>query len=116
MKRGFTLIEVLAAMVLAAIVLPTALAGISMVTRLASETVKRQQAVILAEEKLAEVLLEGSSSTASQKLEDVAAPGDYVCRVATSETGLEGLSQIDVTVSWGEDLERQSVTISTLGE
>ncbi|MGE4286149.1 MAG: prepilin-type N-terminal cleavage/methylation domain-containing protein [Phycisphaerae bacterium] len=117
MKHGFTLIEVLAAMVLAAIVLPTALAGISMVTHLASETAKRQQAVILAEEKLAEILT-GSSTTfaALQKFENVPAPGEYICRVETSESGLEGLSRIDVTVSWGNDLERQSLTLTTLSE
>jgi Tfp pilus assembly protein PilV len=58
--EGFTLVEALAALVLVAIVLPAAIQSISLALTMGSETVRRTEAVALAEAKLAELLATGA--------------------------------------------------------
>src|SRR5260370_36095537 len=53
---GFTLVEVLAALMLLAIVLPVAMRGISMATALASSAKHRDEAAVLAKSKLDELV------------------------------------------------------------
>lgn len=52
--RGFTLIEVLATLVIIAIILPAAMKGISVATNAASDSRRRVEAAALAESRLSE--------------------------------------------------------------
>src|SRR5882724_9304418 len=58
-RRGFTLIEVLAALVLLAIVLPAAMRGVTVASSAASSAQKRTKAAALAASKLQELLATG---------------------------------------------------------
>src|SRR3990172_12486000 len=56
-RRAFTLIEVLASLVLIAIILPVAVKGIALATRTEGVAAERMEAASLAETKLAEMQL-----------------------------------------------------------
>ena len=57
--RGFTLIEVLAAMAIIALVLPVAMRAISLATRLGGEARRRSEAAELARLKLDDLISNG---------------------------------------------------------
>ena len=64
-RGGFTLVEVLAALLVIAIVLPTVMSAISLAATLAAITRDRNQATTLAQLKLNDLLLSGDWQTAS---------------------------------------------------
>ena len=68
--RGFSLIEVLAALMLVAIVLPVAMRGLSMASRQASVAARRSQATMLAERQLNEILAHHTGQTIERIQED----------------------------------------------
>ena len=63
---GFTLVEVLATLLFVAIILPIAMKGISVAATLASDTIHKRQAAMLAEYKMNELLLATSITSGSR--------------------------------------------------
>jgi len=117
---AFTLLEVLAALMLLAIVLPVVLRGISMATQLAAHTRFRDQAVTLCEARLAEVI-------ANQEWQDGDAVGDfsdeelwgpdasrYVWEQEVDDWETSSIKQVTVHVIWQQRNQEQVVTLSTL--
>src|SRR6266487_2607745 len=74
-SRAFTLVEVLAAMVLLAIVLPVAMKGISIATRAAAVSKHRTIAAQLGSSKLQEIIATGQWETTTNLSGDFTAEG-----------------------------------------
>jgi len=116
--RAFTLIEVLATMMLMAIVLPAAMQGIALATSAASTTRHRTEASGLASSKLSEIIangqwqggiLSGDFGTDAPGYTWKATVGNW-----SQDTSSANLQQVDLTVFWIARNRQQSVTVSTL--
>jgi prepilin-type N-terminal cleavage/methylation domain-containing protein len=114
--KAFTLVEVLATVLLISIVIPVAMRGISLSTRMASHSKRQIQAVYLAKSKLAELI-------ASQNWKNTSKSGnfgvdwlDYEWKLDTKEWQIDSVVQLDLRVSWDKvtRLEKRSVLLSTL--
>ena len=116
---AFTLVEVLAALLLVAIVLPVVMQGVSLATTAASSARRRTEAASLAQSKLAEILategwrggvLSGYFSAADGYNAD-----DYGWRVEVIPWTPEPyVRQLTVHVTWDRAGGEQSVTLTTL--
>jgi len=112
--RAFTLIEVMAAVLFVAIILPVAMKAISTSTSVISEAKNKRHATILAEYKMCEILLEESWTTGDES-------GDFgtederftwVSQVAERES--DDMSELSVSVYWQQKGYNRNVTVTTL--
>ena len=118
---AFTLVEVLAALVLVAIILPVAMRGISLATAAAGEARRQTEAGSLAEAKLNELLATGgwqSSDLAGDFRPD---RPDYQWAAELlqwegvgSQTATPSLRQLSVSVAWTSRGRPRAVTLTTL--
>jgi len=117
-RRAFTLIEVLAAMLLIAIVLPAIMGAISLSTRAAAAAKSRTEASMLASGKLSELL-------ATQAWQSGTLSGDFgtdwpnykwsaVTVAWTGDDSGVSLTEIDLTVSWRGINKDETLVVSTL--
>lgn len=111
---AFTIIEVLATLVLTAIVLPAVVAGISLSLATAGYARQRTEAAWLAQSKLAELVAAG-------ELHDSQLSGDfgpdwpaYRWSAQVNQWEDDKLLQLDVSVSWTRRSRERSVTLTTL--
>lgn len=113
-RRGFTLVEVLATLVLVAVVLPVAASAVTLATRAAELARRRVEAAALAETKLTE-LLAGQSWTDNDLSGDFGAerPG-YRWRAEVDDYDGAVLRQLTVTVEWPWRTDTRSVQLTTL--
>ncbi|HYE19584.1 MAG TPA: prepilin-type N-terminal cleavage/methylation domain-containing protein [Tepidisphaeraceae bacterium] len=110
---GFTLMEVLAALLLIGLVLPVALDGIGRCVDAGSAAKRRAEAATLAEAKLNEVLVTATPNLATGSGEfGVEWPG-YKWDVQSVSTDFN-LYEITVTVTWAERGGEKSLRLSTL--
>lgn len=117
-SAGFTLIEILTALAILAIVLPVAMSGIGLAARLAGLTRQRSIASTLAERKLNELVVTGSWNNGATGGDFSGNPG-YSWQAATqtcSEPDLPNadLTELDVTVTWRSTGRQHEITMSTL--
>lgn len=124
-RSGFTLIEVLAAMLLIALVLPAVMRAVSVSTLAASTARNRTEAAVLAESKLQEIISTGvyQTGTMSGDFSADGAPGYQWSAqlVPWNQAGVnpqdfnpQTLSELDLKVSWNARVGQNSVTVSTL--
>jgi prepilin-type N-terminal cleavage/methylation domain-containing protein len=118
-RRGFTLVEVLATLLLLSITLPAIMMGFSLSTNAADLARRRTEAGALAESKLNELIATGLWQSGSQTGPFDNSP-DYQWSASASPWGQgQGVQasnivqQLDVVVSWGAP-PQQSITVSTL--
>ena len=114
--NGFTLMEVLAALLLIGLVLPAVMKGISLVSILASDSDHKYEALDLAETKLAEVLLEESwqtSSSQSGRFEDEYEDYEWVMD-ASDWTEQADVKEVSVLVYWQQRDRQREIQLSTL--
>ncbi len=113
-RRAFTLIEVLAALALVAIILPVAMKGISLATTTAGLAKQRMEAASLAERKLAELLATGEWQNGDLVGDFYPDWPDY--RWSAEVRDWEGITlrQVDVRVEWTTRQKERSVTLSTV--
>lgn len=115
---GFTLIEVLATMLLMAIVLPTVMQGVALATKAASVARQRTAAASLAQSELANILI------TNQWQQGITA-GDFgtnwpgyrwqlTQQAWAPDTSTAVIQELDLTVSWTSNGRTQSITLSTL--
>jgi general secretion pathway protein I len=111
--RGFTLVEVLATLVLLGIVLPATMQAVSSALHAASVAKHRTEAASLGQAKLNELLVTG-------EWYGVSSSGDFgqewpeyrwSCRSGSADTGITELS---LDVVWIERGQEQSLNLSTL--
>ena len=112
--RGFTLVEVLAALILVALVLPAAMQGVSLATQASADAHRRQQAAALAHDKLSELIVTGGWSSASTE-------GDFgedypTYRWTLTVEDWEGFTtrRVTVQVLWESRGMERTLSMSTL--
>ncbi|HEY8751497.1 MAG TPA: prepilin-type N-terminal cleavage/methylation domain-containing protein [Tepidisphaeraceae bacterium] len=127
-RKGFTLIEVLAALVLLAIVLPAAMRGVTAAASAASSAQKRTKAAALAASKLQEILATGQYANGGLSGDFGSEEGPeyngFRWEAQTSNWNQPGfnsqdlqtqtLEQLDLKVTWRGKGGDQSITLSTL--
>lgn len=111
-RRGFTLMEVLATMLLMAIVLPVAMHGVSVCLQVAGVAKRSAEAATLAEGKLAE--LAATSTFLPGDLSGDFSPDfpNYQWKAQTSTTA-DGLEEITVWVTYPSRTGERSVNVTT---
>jgi prepilin-type N-terminal cleavage/methylation domain-containing protein len=111
-RRGFTLVEVLATLVLIGIVVPVAMRAMSAAVDAAGEARSIQEASQLAESKLNEVLAAGDlqrrSTAGTFEHRD-----RYAYEIDSSPADF-GCERLTVTVTWQRRGEERSLTMTTL--
>ena len=111
---AFTLIEALIAMAIIAIVLPLAMQGISLATRLGADARHRSEAAELAKGKLDELAITGAWRTDPLSGEFGADWPAYRW-VATSTPWSSGtMNELTVTVIWNQGQREHSIVMGTL--
>ena len=122
-RRGFTLYEVLAALLLMAVVMPVVMSGVSLATRTSSIARHRDEAAGLAQAKLSELIATGQWQNGNLSGDFSPDWPDYhwdasiqrqtdLMSVGTS-TQVE-LQQLDLRVIWTSRGAEDSLTLSTL--
>jgi general secretion pathway protein I len=126
-RRGFTLIEVLAALVLLALVLPAAMRGVSLASSAASLAQKKTKAAALGSSKLQEILATGqyeNGNLAGDFSDDGPEYQGYRWQAQLTNWNQQGfnaqdlqsqtLQELDLKVTWPGKGGEQSLTLSTL--
>ncbi len=113
--RGFTLIEALATLLLIALVLPVAMRGIGVAASMAGTTQRKLEAVTLADNKIADMILneDYQYNQADGTFEEQGWP-DYQWSATVDTFESEYLKQITVEVFWTQRNRQRSVIVSTL--
>jgi prepilin-type N-terminal cleavage/methylation domain-containing protein len=117
-RSGFTLVEVLATLMLLALVLPALMQGLRLGGSLADETRHRSEAAGLAESKLNEIMSSGEWQQGNLSGDFGTDWPQYRWEETTDAwaqdtTGL-GLQEIDITVFWTMLGREHSLMVSTL--
>ncbi len=117
-RSAFTLVEVLAALLLIAIVLPVVMQGISLATNAASDARRRTEAAGLAESKLDEVVATRQWLAGSLSGDFTPDWPDYRWEASlqpyANDSSGKSVQQIDLRVIWTARNREQSVSVSTL--
>ncbi|MBM4016949.1 MAG: type II secretion system protein [Planctomycetes bacterium] len=114
-RRAFTLIEILATLVLVAIILPVAMSGISLALTVADESRRQTEAASLAQAKMAEIVACAQWNNAS--LAGDFGPEQPLYRWSAQVTDWQqaaNVRQLDVQVWWNLRGRDRSVTLTTL--
>lgn len=99
-QRGFTLIEVMVALAIAALALGAVAASVSQMIESATAMQERTYASWIAQNRIAELRLENVVPEVSEDSDEVEYAGrEWVWRSTISETGVENLFRVDVDVS-----------------
>ena len=99
-SRGFTLIEVMVAMAIAALGLAAVAASVSQMVDAGVAMKQRTYASWIAQNKIAELRLANTQPEVSSSSGEVTyANSEWEWRAETTETGIEGFYRIDVSVS-----------------
>jgi prepilin-type N-terminal cleavage/methylation domain-containing protein len=117
-RRGFTLVEVLATLLLISIVMPAVMQGVSIALAMASNARQRTEAATVAQSQLDTLLatnqwnggilagdVQSNGSTYHWQANVEAWPGD---------TTTVSLMQVDMVVTWAGRSGKQSITLSTI--
>ena len=114
-QAAFTLVEVLATLVLAAIILPVAMRGISLATAAAGHARRQMEAASLAEGTLAELLVADAWQGADLSGDYGPEWPEYRWNVEVEDWEGTVLQQVTVRVEWTERGTQRSLSLSTLG-
>ena len=113
-RRGLTLIETMAALLLLAIALPVAMRGVSLATAASDSARRRGEAAALAQSKLAQIMVNQDWKRGSLSGDFAAEWSDYRWDSIVGDWTFKDLRQVDVNVSWDARGRRHTVTLSTL--
>ncbi len=112
-RSGFTLVEVLATLVLLGVVLPVAMRGVSLAISSADVARHTAEAASLAEAKLNELVITGDWSVSGASGDFGADWPDY--RWTSQSAGRDyGLTEVMLSVVWTDKGRERNVTVSTL--
>ncbi len=112
--KAFTLIEVLASFVLMAIIIPVAMKGVSLSTRLTAKSKQQVEAACLARTKLAEILSSEEWKSGNTSGDFGTDWPNYHWSVEINDWIQASLSQLDLNVYWYAQGREQSLTLTTL--
>lgn len=111
---GFTFIELLATVVLIAVIMPVAMRTIGLCTRLAGQSRRQIEAASLAKTKLTELTVTGDWESGNQKGDFGTDWPGYAWEAAVTSWTDSTMRQVDLTVTWLGQGKERSVTLSTL--
>ena len=111
-RRGMSLLEALATLVLVAVLVPAVMQGVTVSLRAAQQARQHQEASLLAESRLNEIIAArdatgytGSGSFSPEfpeyRWEAQSAPGDF------------GMTEVWITVTWQQRGQERSLTLTT---
>ena len=116
-RGGFTLIEVLATLLLVGIVLPTVMQGVSISTQASTFSRRHAEAAGLAEQKMNEILasadFSGGGNSSGDFTDEWAGYHWEYLLVPFNDNNVQ-MQQLDVKVSWLSRGDEDSIVISTL--
>ena len=113
-RRGFTLIEVMAAVILVAIVLPVAMQGVSLAASVGTLARRKAEAATLAHSKLSELVATGEWQTVALNGDFSPDHPEYRWTAEMQAWDTSTLMELDVHVLWTAGGRQQQVTLSTL--
>ena len=113
-RLGFTLIEALVAMAVVAIILPLAMAGISLALTLGSDARHRSEAATLASSKLDELVATGDWQLGLLSGDFQPDHPDYRWSATVQSWGDGTVDELEVQVFWTAQQHERSVTLGTL--
>ena len=113
-KSGFTLAEVLAAMLFMAIVIPVAVAGLRVASLAGEVSTRKAVACRVADRVLNEALVTGQLQKSSQSGSIREGEIDYEWSITMQPSGLDTLSLATVEVTYPARGQNYDVTLSTL--
>jgi type II secretory pathway pseudopilin PulG len=114
--EAFTLVEVLATLVLVALILPVALRGISLCLATAGHARNQLEAVALAEAKLAELVSTNGWRDADLEGDFGDDRGPYAWAADVNDRDENGVRELTVIVTWSARNRERSVALTTLVE
>jgi prepilin-type N-terminal cleavage/methylation domain-containing protein len=112
-RVGFTLVEVLATMVLIGIVIPVAMRGVSVALNTASAAKRQAEAATLGEAKLNELVSLGDWTAGATSGDFGQDWPDYRWRLQTVARDFD-VTEIVLTVQWSERGQERVLNLSTL--
>lgn len=113
-RHGFTLVEVLAAAVVMAIIMPVAMHGISVAATVAAVARHKAEAAVLAQSKLAELQVTRDWQTGNLSGGFGEDHPEYRWSADMAAWDTSSLQQLNVHVVWTSGGREQSVTLTTL--
>ena len=114
-RRGaFTLVEVLAAILILAIALPSIMYGLTLAGNLATTARRRSEATALAETKLNELLVTGDWQSGNQAGDFADQFPDYKWQATVSTWEETNTDEVDMRVTWMQKGQEQAVVLSTV--
>ena len=111
---GFTFVELLATVVLIAVIMPVAMRSIGLCTRLAGQSRRQTEAASLARAKLTELTVSGEWQNGDQRGDFGTDWPGYEWSATVANWTETTVRQVDVTVSWQSAGHERQVTLSTL--
>jgi general secretion pathway protein I len=117
-NRGFTLLEVLAALLLVAIVLPVLMGALNTATHVGGLAHDRAEAAMLAENKLTEILIDqswqfGDDTGTFDTDADTPAMDRYTWELYVEQWQDPSVRKLTMTVRWERRGRPQSITLTT---
>ncbi len=113
-QGGFTFIELLATMVLIALIMPVAMHGIALCTRLAGQSERQIEAAGLAKMMLTQLVATQDWQNGDQQGDFGSDWPDYEWAAILSDWTDSTVQQLDVTVYWVAQGTEKEITLSTL--
>ena len=110
-QRGFTLLEIVVALTIAAIALPVLLRAFSEGTKKHSLIENRTTALYLLKLRMSEIEMLGDIEMGSE--EDTFGDSRFAWASEVEETEIEGLYAVTVTVNWQERGRERTVELTT---
>jgi len=113
-RHGFTFVELLATVVLIAAILPVAMRGIGLCTRLSGQSRRQLEAASLARLKVTELVVSGDYLSGDQQGDFDEDWAGYRWQAAVNAWTEDTVQQLDVTVFWTAQNQERSLTLTTL--
>jgi len=113
-SSGFTFIELLATVVLIALIMPVAMHAIALCTRLAGQSERQIEAAALAKTMLTELVVSGDWENGDQTGDFGTDWPDYEWSAALEDWTDPTVRQLDVTVHWLARGADRAITLTTL--
>jgi len=114
-RRGFTFIELLATIVLIAVIMPVAMRSIGLCTRLAGQSRRQMEAASLAKAKLTELIVSGKWEDGNQRGQfEEKEWSDYEWSLTVKNWTDALVRELELTVAWRSFGRQQGVTLGTL--
>ncbi len=113
-SHGFTFVELLATVVLIAVIMPVAMRSIGLCTQLAGQSRRQIEAASLARAKLTELTVSGEWENGDQRGDFGTDWPGYEWSATVGNWTETSVRQVDVTVSWRSAGHERQVTLSTL--